>query len=122
MFDSAVFVMQGNEHLAATHPGAYLPFGSGPRMCIGFRFALLEIQITLLELYRRFSFQVHWPSMQPPRKVAKSSTETAVGAAAADDEEVVVQDLGEKLRLMNGITLSPVGGIWVTAETLIKQQ
>jgi len=114
--------LPGNEHLAATHPGAYLPFGSGPRMCIGFRFALLEIQITLLELYRRFSFQVHWPSMQPPRKVAKSaSANTAVAAGGADGEEAVVQDLGEKLRLMNGITLSPVGGIWVTAETL-KQQ
>jgi hypothetical protein len=81
-------------------------------MCIGYRFALLEIQITLMELYRRFSFAVHWPSMQPPRKRAAASP----AAAAAEGEEV--GDLGNKLLLMNGLTLGPVGGIWVTVESL----
>ena len=34
----------------------YCPFGSGPRNCIGMRFALLEIKIALIELMKIFTF------------------------------------------------------------------
>ena len=33
---------------------AYMPFGSGPRMCIGEHFALMEMQIILTEIVNRF--------------------------------------------------------------------
>ena len=36
---------------------AYMPFGGGPRLCIGFQFAIYEMQIFLAELIRRFSFE-----------------------------------------------------------------
>ncbi|WP_128548206.1 cytochrome P450 [Larkinella soli] len=36
---------------------AYLPFGGGPRMCIGNNFALMEMQIVLALLVRSFDFQ-----------------------------------------------------------------
>ncbi len=35
---------------------AYFPFGGGPRMCIGYMFALYEIQMIVAELVRRYKF------------------------------------------------------------------
>ncbi|MEO1412247.1 MAG: cytochrome P450 [Bacteroidota bacterium] len=36
----------------------YLPFGAGPRMCIGNHFALMEMQLLLALLVRRYDFQL----------------------------------------------------------------
>nr|XP_008197409.1 PREDICTED: cytochrome P450 9e2 [Tribolium castaneum] len=35
-------------------PGSYIPFGLGPRNCIGSRFALLEIKVLLVKLLAKF--------------------------------------------------------------------
>ncbi|XP_049951753.1 cytochrome P450 9e2-like isoform X1 [Schistocerca serialis cubense] len=39
-------------------PFTFLPFGSGPRVCIAQRFALMETKVVLLYLVSRFSFHV----------------------------------------------------------------
>jgi cytochrome P450 len=41
----------------------YLPFGAGPRVCVGLRFAMLEAVIILTEVIRRL--RLDWPARQP---------------------------------------------------------
>ena len=38
--------------------GAYLPFSTGPRVCIGYQFAMLEAQLVLATLIQRVDFQL----------------------------------------------------------------
>ncbi len=37
---------------------SYLPFGGGPRLCIGNMFALMEMQLILVGLFQRFDFDL----------------------------------------------------------------
>ena len=38
-------------------PGAYLPFGVGPRVCVGAAFATLEAALIIARLTRRYDFE-----------------------------------------------------------------
>lgn len=40
------------------HAFAYLPFGGGPRLCIGNSFALMEMQLVLVNLLQHYRFEV----------------------------------------------------------------
>lgn len=44
------------DNKANINPYAYMPFGVGPRNCIGSRFALLEMKILFLHLLSKFEF------------------------------------------------------------------
>jgi cytochrome P450 len=54
-FDTDRFI-KGNEKLRA--PFTYLPFGGGPRGCIGNNYAMLQILMILSDLLRRYDFQI----------------------------------------------------------------
>jgi cytochrome P450 len=59
------------EKVKGRHRCAYLPFGAGPRICIGMNFAMLEMTTVLATLVREFRFRTV-PGFRP--QVAPSPT------------------------------------------------
>ena len=47
-----------DEHKKKHVPHAYMPFGAGPRLCIGNNFAMMEMQLILSMFVKRYRFEV----------------------------------------------------------------
>ncbi|XP_034253507.1 probable cytochrome P450 49a1 [Thrips palmi] len=45
----------------SSHPFAFLPFGFGPRMCVGKRFANLELESLIAKVFRNFTLEWNKP-------------------------------------------------------------
>lgn len=54
-FDPSRFVKSAKD---ARHKHAYLPFGAGPRTCIGNAFAMMEMQIALAMIVQRYRLEL----------------------------------------------------------------
>ncbi len=66
--------------------GAYLPFGLGPRVCVGAAFAQSEATLILAELFRRFDFRIVRPDDVRPvaRLTTRPATQIRVRVARHD--------------------------------------
>ena len=60
------------ENKQSRDPYSYLPFGHGPRNCIGMRFARMEMKIVLARILKRISFIVT-PETKKPKLVSKAT-------------------------------------------------
>ncbi len=58
-----------NQTAAKRPPGAYFPFGAGPRVCIGQSFATQEIKLAAAVLLRNFEFELAPESKDPQLEV-----------------------------------------------------
>ena len=60
------------EEIAKRPAFAYLPFGEGPRNCIGMRFGKIQAKIGIITLVRHFKFEA-CEDTQIPLRFAKKS-------------------------------------------------
>ena len=57
-----------DENMKQRHKYAYIPFGGGPRLCIGNNFALMEMQVAISMIMQRFSVKLkkdHTVELEP---------------------------------------------------------
>ncbi|KAK7096523.1 hypothetical protein V1264_005809 [Littorina saxatilis] len=69
MFDPQRF---GAEAQSDRHPFSYVPFGSGPRVCIGMRLAQLELRMALAAILKDYAPVLCDKSQYPPRRMKMS--------------------------------------------------
>ncbi|XP_023933140.1 cytochrome P450 3A29-like [Lingula anatina] len=62
------------ENKATRHPMAWLPFGAGPRNCVGMRFAILEAKIALARVLKHFTIERCAETEVPLKKVERATT------------------------------------------------
>ncbi|KAK5638813.1 hypothetical protein RI129_013108 [Pyrocoelia pectoralis] len=53
------------ENKTKIKPFSYMPFGEGPRLCIGLRFGLMQTGIGLASLFRKFRFSLNEKTSHP---------------------------------------------------------
>ena len=95
---------------AGAHPYAWLGFGAGPRLCVGYKFAIVEAKVTLARLYRRYTFRVdeaRTPLSRGNWAVA-GVPHTMVVAGAAEAGQVAAIP-----RLRPGVTLGFRDPLWM---------
>lgn len=56
------------EEVAKRHQFSFMPFGEGPRICIGLRFAVLEVKIALVKILTNFEFKLDRSKTSIPMK------------------------------------------------------
>ncbi|KAI5274078.1 Thromboxane-A Synthase [Manis pentadactyla] len=69
-FDPERFTVEAQR---CRQPFTYLPFGAGPRSCLGVRLGLLEVKLTLLHVLHKFRFKACQETQVPLQLESKSA-------------------------------------------------
>jgi cytochrome P450 len=92
-FDPERFI-KGSDKLRT--PFTYLPFGGGPRVCIGNHYAMLQILMILSELLRKYDFQLTPGQTIEARPMVilrpKHGIRMTFTQAIARDRHAIIQD------------------------------
>lgn len=59
------------EAVRQRNPLTFLPFGDGPRNCIGLRFGMMQVRIGLVTLLRNFQFSINAERTLHPLRLSK---------------------------------------------------
>ncbi|XP_066257523.1 uncharacterized protein [Euwallacea similis] len=66
----------------------YMPFGEGPRQCLGLRFGIMQSKVGLVTLINKFNFTLNEKCSYPPKFIPRAPILTAVGGIWLDAKEV----------------------------------
>uniref|UniRef100_A0A182MYK0 Uncharacterized protein n=1 Tax=Anopheles dirus TaxID=7168 RepID=A0A182MYK0_9DIPT len=106
-FDPERFSVENRKNIQS---GTYLPFGSGPRNCIGSRFALMETKVVLYYLLLHFRV-IPFAKTQIPLKLKKSSTQFAT-------EQGIWLEFQSRIRFRNVYKLQSVTSSVMAIDTV----
>lgn len=70
------------------HPMTWLPFGEGPRNCIGLRFGKMQVKIGLINLIKSYSFSVCDKTVVPIQLDLKQFLVSSLGGIFLKVEKV----------------------------------
>jgi len=75
-FDPDRFTEEGKK---TRHPYTWLPFGEGPRICIGLRFGMMQAKVALTVLIKHFKFTINEKTQLPFKMDPKSIVSSVKG-------------------------------------------
>ncbi|KRT80272.1 cytochrome P450 [Oryctes borbonicus] len=76
------------ENKRKRHQFAFLPFGEGPRICIGLRFGLMQAKVGLASLIANFKFKLNPQTETPVKMDPKNFLTSALGGLWLDIEKI----------------------------------